>query len=160
MENSTKLHRCFWRLDTHRRNSPLQNNGSIFNVIYTRTDGRCDFALCSVQRCGRIEQLGIRIAPHHWRRPLANFAFNDFIKLAGRVEYIDSSGRARRWINRPSALRPWNNAFSFTITLSSELFYARAEWSIVDTGSAVPVSPLVEQEKHIANRFTSEARLF
>jgi hypothetical protein len=57
------------------------------------------------------------------------------------VEYIDSSGKGATLGQSTNLLYgPGSNAFSFTITptFQYELFYARAEWSIVDAGSTVP----------------------
>lgn len=61
--------------------------------------------------------------------------------MAGRVEYIDSSGKGDSLAQSANLLfGPGSNAFSFTITptFQYQIFYARAEWSIVTAGSTVP----------------------
>jgi hypothetical protein len=121
----------------------LQNNGSIFNVIYTHTEGPLTISpYVQFSSVDASKQLGI---PHSASTTgvalLASYAFNDFIKLAVRVEYIDSSGKGATLGQSTNLLYgPGSNAFSFTITptFQYELFYARAEWSIVDAGSTVP----------------------
>ena len=121
----------------------LQNNGSIFNVIYTHTEGPLVISpYVQFSNVATSAQLGI---PHGASTTgvavLASYAFNDFIKLAGRVEYIDSSGKGATLAQSTNLLYgPGSNAFSFTITptFQYELFYARAEWSIVTAGSTVP----------------------
>lgn len=121
----------------------LQNNGSIFNVIYTHTDGPLVISpYLQFSNVDASAQLGI---PHSASTTgvalLASYAFNDFVKLAGRVEYIDSSGKGATLGQSTNLLYgPGSNAFSFTITptFQYQLFYARAEWSIVTAGSTVP----------------------
>jgi hypothetical protein len=121
----------------------FQNNGSIFNLIYTHTDGPLVISpYVQFTNVDASAQLGI---PHSASTTgvalLASFAFNDFLKLAGRVEYIDSSGKGATLDQSTNLLYgPGSNAFSFTITptFQYQLFYARAEWSIVTAGSTVP----------------------
>ena len=120
----------------------LQNNGSIFNVIYTHTDGPLVISpYLQFTNVDASARLGI---PHSASTTgvavLASYAFNDFLKLAGRVEYIDSSGKGATLGQSTNLLYgPGSNAFSFTITptFQYQLFYARAEWSIVTAGSTV-----------------------
>jgi hypothetical protein len=121
----------------------FQNNGSIFDLIYTHTDG--PLVISPYLQFSNVEasaQLGI---PHSASTTgvalLASFAFNDFLKLAGRVEYIDSSGKGATPGQSTNLLYgPGSNGFSFTITptFQYQLFYARAEWSIVSASSTTP----------------------
>ena len=121
----------------------LQNNGSLFNIIYTHTDGPLVVSpYVQFTNVDASARLGI---PHSASTTgvtvLASYAFNDFLKLAGRVEYIDSSGKGATLGQSTNLLYgPGSNAFSFTITptFQYQLFYARAEWSIVTAGSTVP----------------------
>jgi hypothetical protein len=118
----------------------FQNNGSIFNLIYTHTDGALTvspyFQYASV---GADPAIGI---PHDASTTgfavLANYAFNDNFKLAGRVEYITASGKGVTLATSTNLLYgPGSNAFSFTITPTYQfgLFYLRGEYSYVSAGS-------------------------
>ncbi len=121
----------------------LQNNGSIFNLIYTHSAGPIVISPY-LQYNSVAADPGLGIA--HGASAtgvalLASYAFNDFLKLAGRVEYIDSSGKGDSLAQSANLLfGPGSNAFSFTITptFQYQIFYARAEWSIVTAGSTVP----------------------
>ncbi len=119
----------------------FQNNGSIFNVIYTHTDGPLTispyFQYTSV---GADPAIGI---PHAASTTgfaiLANYAFNDNFKVAGRVEYIDSTGKGATLATSTNLLYgPGSNAFSFTITPTYQfgIFYLRGELGYVSAGSA------------------------
>ena len=141
----------------------FQNNGSIFNVIYTHTDGPLVISpYVQFSNVAASAQLGI---PHSASTTgvalLASYPFNDFIKLAGRVEYIDASGKGVALDESTNLLYgPGSNAFSFTITptFQYELFYARAEWSIVDAGSTVPGFAFGPNGRSTSqNRFAIEA---
>lgn len=118
----------------------LQNNGSILNLIYTHTDGPVTispyFQFTSV---GANQALGIlHDASTTGFAILANYAFDDNFKVAGRVEYIDSSGKGATLATSTNLLYgPGSNAFSFTITPTYQLgiFYLRGEVAYVSAGS-------------------------
>lgn len=119
----------------------FQNNGSIFNLIYTHTEGALTvspyFQYSSV---GADPAIGIlHDASTTGFAVLANYAFDDNFKVAGRIEYIDSSGKGATLATSTNLLYgPGSNAFSFTVTPTYQLgiFYLRAEASYVNVGSA------------------------
>lgn len=119
----------------------LQNNGSIFNLIYTRTDG--PLTVSPYFQYGTVSAdpaIGImHDASTTGVAVLANYAFDDNFKLAGRVEYISSSGTGATLATSTNLLYgPGSNAFSFTVTPTYQLgiFYLRGEFAYVNAGSA------------------------
>jgi hypothetical protein len=70
---------------------------------------------------------------------LVSYAFNDEWKIAGRAEYISSSGDAAA--GAPNLLYgPGSDAWSFTITPTYQhgIFFARGEASWVGAGDTTP----------------------
>ena len=69
---------------------------------------------------------------------LVTYAFNDFWKLSGRFEYVDSSGPLNILYGANS------NAFSFTLTPTWQYkrFFIRPELSYVTAGSTTPGAAL------------------
>jgi hypothetical protein len=121
----------------------LQNNGSIFNLIYTHTDG--PWVISPYVQYSSVDadaRLGITHgASTTGVAVLASYGFNDFLKLAGRLEYIDSTGKGTTPADSVNLLYgPGSSAFSFTITptFQYQVFYARAEYSYVDVMSTTP----------------------
>ena len=118
----------------------LQNNGSLFNIIYTHTDGPWVISpYVQYSSVNADARLGI---PHSASATgvavLASYGFNDFLKLAGRIEYIDSTGKGSTPGDSTNLLYgPGSSAFSFTITptFQYQIFYARAEYSYVNAMS-------------------------
>lgn len=118
----------------------FQNNGSIFNLIYTHTDGPLTvspyFQFASV---GADPAIGIlHDASTTGFAILANYGFTDNFKLAGRVEYITASGKGATLATSTNLLYgPGSNAFSFTVTptYQFDIFYLRGEYSYVSAGS-------------------------
>lgn len=120
--------------------APLaQNNGDIFNLIYTWTSGPWTVSPY-VQYANVPANAAIGIAHSASTTGgalLASYALNDDWKIAGRVEYISSSGSATA--GTPNLLYgPGSNAWSFTVTPTYQhgIFFARAEASYVGIGSA------------------------
>jgi len=124
--------------------TPLaQNNGSIFNLIYTHTEG--PWVISPYVQYSTVPadaQLGI---PHSASTTgvavLANYGFTDNLKLAGRIEYLDSTGKgANPGSSTNLFLGPGSSAWSVTITPTYQynIFYARAEYSIVTASSTTP----------------------
>jgi putative OmpL-like beta-barrel porin-2 len=116
------------------------NNSSIFNIIYTHTDGPWVISpYVQVSSVGANHAIGIlQSASTTGVALLASYGFNDFLKLAGRIEYISSSGKGTTLANSTNLLYgPNSNAFSFTITptFQTGIFFARAEYSYVSAGS-------------------------
>ncbi len=121
----------------------LQNNGSIFNIIYTHTDGPWVISpYVQFTTVGTDTQLGIlHDASTTGVAVLASYGFNDYVKLAGRIEYIDLTGKGSTLADSTNLLYgPGSSAFSFTITptFQYEIFFARAEYSYVTASSVTP----------------------
>ena len=117
-----------------------QNNGSIYNLIYTHTSGPWTISpYIQYSNVPADAALGIaHSASTIGGALLASYAFDDNWKLAGRVEYISASGH--NVPGTPNLLYgPGSHACSFTITPTYQqgIFYARAEASYVTLGDAV-----------------------
>lgn len=118
----------------------FQNNGSLFNLIYTHTDGPLTVSpYLQYNTVGADRAIGIlHDASATGVAVLANYAFNDNFKLAGRVEYITSSGKGATLATSTNLLYgPGSNAVSFTVTptYQFDIFYLRGEYSYVSAGS-------------------------
>jgi hypothetical protein len=121
--------------------NPLpQNNGSIYNLIYTHTSG--PWTISPYFQYANVPSdaaLGIAHGVSTLGGALlVNYVFDENWKLAGRVEYIDSSGG--NGPGTPNLLYgPGSQACSFTITptFQSGIFYARTEASYVALGHAI-----------------------
>ena len=122
--------------------TPLaQNNGEIYNLIYTHTSGPWTISpYIQYSRVRRDAALGIaHDASTFGAAVLASYAFDDSWKLAGRGEYIDSSATAVP--GAPNLLYgQGSKAWSFTITPTYQngIFFARAEASYVSAASVAP----------------------
>jgi putative OmpL-like beta-barrel porin-2 len=119
--------------------APLaQNNGDIFNLIYTWTSGPWTVSPY-VQYANVPADAAIGIAHSASTTGgalLLSYALNDDWKIAGRAEYISSSGSAAA--GTPNLLYgPGSDAWSFTITPTWQhgIFFARGEASYVGLGS-------------------------
>jgi len=110
----------------------LQNNGSVYNLIWTHTEGPWTvtpyFQYTSIPKV-----FGLPSADTIGGAVLANYAFDANWSLGGRFEYIASS--ANSFIE---LYGPGSKALSFTITPTYQykIFFARAEASYVDLGHA------------------------
>lgn len=124
--------------------APLaQNNGDIFNLIYTRTSGPWTVSpYLQFTNVSANAAIGIaRNASTTGGALLVSYALNDDWKIAARAEYIGSSGSLA--LESPSLLYgPGSNAWSLTITPTWQrgIFFARGEASYVSAGSAAPGS--------------------
>jgi hypothetical protein len=124
--------------------TPLfQNNGSIFNLIYTHTAG--PWTISPYLQYSSVPANAAIGIPHSASTTgvavLASYGFTDNLKLAGRIEYIDSTGKGTTPANSTNLLLgAGSSAWSFTITPTYQfsIFYARAEYSIVTGSSTVP----------------------
>lgn len=120
--------------------TPLaQNNGDIFNLIYTHTAG--PWTISPYLQYANIPSnasLGIaQSASSYGAALLVNYALNDHWKLAGRAEYIKSTGGFAN--GAPSLLYgPGSHAWSLTITPTYQqgIFFARAEGSYTGIGGS------------------------
>jgi hypothetical protein len=124
--------------------TPLfQNNGSIFNLIYTHTAG--PWTISPYLQYSSVPANAAIGIPHSASTTgvavLASYGFTDNLKLAGRIEYIDSTGKGTTPATSTNLLLgAGSSAWSFTITPTYQfnIFYARAEYSIVTGSSTVP----------------------
>jgi putative OmpL-like beta-barrel porin-2 len=124
--------------------TPLfQNNGSIFNLIYTHSDG--PWVITPYVQYARVSVDNAIGIPHDASTTgvalLASYGFNDNLKLAGRIEYIDSSGKGATLATSTNLLYgPGSSAWSFTITPTYQfnIFYVRADYSLVTASSTTP----------------------
>jgi len=119
----------------------LQNNSQILNIIYTHTGGAWTFApYVQFTRVPKSSELGTLRSASTWGAALlVNYAVSPQFSLAGRAEYIDSSGSATN--GAPNLLYgPGSNAWSFTLTPSWQIerFFARVDLSYVKVGSETP----------------------
>jgi hypothetical protein len=120
--------------------TPLaQNNGDIFNLIYTHTSGPWTISpYLQYANVPSDASLGIaHSASTYGAAVLVSYAFNDNWKLAGRAEYIKSTGSFSN--GAPSLLYgPGSHAWSLTVTPTYQrgIFFARAEGSYTSIGSS------------------------
>jgi hypothetical protein len=118
--------------------TPLaQNNSRIYGLIYNHTDGPWTISPY-VQYTDVPENSSIGIADDASTRGaamLARYAFDEHFSLAGRVEYIDSTGSTAS----PNLLYgPDSNAWSLTVTPTWQYgrFFVRPEASYVRASDA------------------------
>jgi hypothetical protein len=117
------------------------NNSQIYNVIYTYNSGPWTITPyvqytyvpenTSIGIVDSASTLGVAV--------LAKYSFNENFSLAGRVEYIDSTGSLAD--GSPSLIYgPGSNAWSFTITPTYQqgIFFVRGEYSYVGAGDTTP----------------------
>jgi hypothetical protein len=120
--------------------APLaQNNGDIFDLIYTWTSGPWTVSPY-IQYASVPANAAIGVAHSASTTGgavLVSYALNDDWKIAGRAEYISSSGTPT--VGTPNLLYgPGSDAWSLTITPTYQrgIYFARAEASYVGVGSA------------------------
>lgn len=122
--------------------TPLpQNNGALYDLIYTRTSGPWTITpYLQVSDVPRDPAVGLaRSATTYGGAVLAAYRFNAHYSLAGRVEYIDSTGSLAN--GTPDLLYgAGSKAFSVTLTPTYQYnrFFARTELSYVRAFDAVP----------------------
>ena len=119
------------------------NNSAIFNLIYTHSAGPLTFTpYFQYTTVSADPRIGIdHSASTTGFAVLASYGFSDNLKLAGRIEYISSTGKGPTLAQSTNLLYgPGSNAFAFTITPTFQynIFYVRPEYSIVTAGSATP----------------------
>ncbi|MBV8590836.1 MAG: outer membrane beta-barrel protein [Acetobacteraceae bacterium] len=104
----------------------FQNNSSIYNLIWTHTSGNW-----TISPYFQYTNSDLLHTDSTSGALLVSYAFNDFWKLAGRVEYVDTTGKTNILYGAGS------NAFSFTITPTWQYkrFFIRPELSYVAAGS-------------------------
>lgn len=121
--------------------TPVQNNSSIYNVIYTYTKGRW-IIQPYFQYTNVPTNRGIGIKTEAGTRGgavLASYAFSHGFSLAGRWEYIASTGEtAQESVNL--LYGPGSNASSATLTPTFQqgAFFVRGDLAFVHAGSYTP----------------------
>jgi hypothetical protein len=111
---------------------PLQNNGQVYNLIYTHSQGPWTFSPY-IQYSNSPSVPGVSTSGETWGGALlAKYSFTSQWALAGRVEYISSDGKANLL-----GYGAGSNAWSFTLTPTYQkgIFFARGEFSYVSVGS-------------------------
>jgi hypothetical protein len=124
---------------TSRRSSFVtpeqQNNGQIYNLIYTHTQGPWTISPY-VQYSNSPNKAGVSSSGSTWGAAvLTKYSFTLELSLAGRVEYTGSNGAANLLgygVN--------SNAWSITVTPTYKkgIFFVRGELSYVAVGSGAP----------------------
>lgn len=121
--------------------TPVQNDGSIYNVIYTYTKGswilQPYFQYSSIPTNASVGIL--KGASTTGGAILASYAFKHGFSLPLRFEYIDSSGSAAQ--NAVNLIfGPGSSGTSFTVTPTYQNggFFARSDFSFAYAGSYTP----------------------
>lgn len=119
----------------------LQNNEQIYNLIYTHTDGAWTLQpYLQYTRVPKSAEIGTtKSGSTMGAALLGNYAFSPAFSLAGRVEYIDSSGSVED--GSPNLLYgPGSSAWSFTLTPTWQIqrFFVRADLSYVKVSGETP----------------------
>lgn len=127
--------------------TPLaQNNSSIYNFIYTYSEGPLSVSpYLQYSRVAQNRDIGIdRSAETYGVAILARYSFNDNFSLAGRAEYIKSSGGSCGAILActPTNLLygPGSGAWSLTLTPTYQqgVFFVRGEVSYTKIEDLTP----------------------
>jgi hypothetical protein len=120
--------------------TPLyQNNSQVYNVIYTYAKG--NWMVTPYYQYTNVPSNSITGQGAHTNSGalLANYNFKHGISLAGRVEYIKSSGSLTNG-DANLLYGPGSSAVSFTVTptYSKDGFFVRGDFSIVNAMSFAP----------------------
>ena len=111
-----------------------QNNGTIWNVLYTHTEGNWMInPYIQYQTTPKETSFGLpSSASAFGAAVLAKYQFNPLFNLAGRVEYISSSGSQVALLYGTKS-----DAWSFTLTptLQFKQYFIRGDFSYVKVGS-------------------------
>jgi hypothetical protein len=114
-----------------------QNNGDIFNLIWTHTDGPWVISpYLQYTHTPKETSIGLPGSASTWGGAvLAKYSFNPMFSLAGRAEYEDSSGSEISLLYGPKS-----SAWSLTLTPTWQFktFFVRGEASYTRLGSAAP----------------------
>lgn len=110
----------------------FQNNGGIYNVIYTHASGAWTVSpYFQYTEDSEFSGWGGKTTSSSSGAMLISYAFNDHWKLAGRFEYVGSSGPLNILFG------PGSNAFSLTATPTWQYkrFFIRPELSYISASS-------------------------
>ncbi|MGZ3377862.1 MAG: outer membrane beta-barrel protein [Phenylobacterium sp.] len=116
-----------------------QNNGTIWNIIYTHTEGNWVLnPYLQYSTTPKENSFGLgSSASTFGAAVLAKYQFNPLFNLAGRVEYISSSGSQVALLYGAKS-----DAWSFTLTptLQFKTYFVRGEFSYTKIDSGTPGS--------------------
>jgi hypothetical protein len=123
-----------------------QNNGSIFNIIYSYTSGNLNLTpYLQYNHVGRKDALGINTSADVFGAALlAKYTLAKGFSLAARAEYLKSSGpdcgAVEGCVTTNLLYGPHSNAFSLTVTPTYQkgIFFVRAEASYAKVGTLTP----------------------
>jgi hypothetical protein len=114
-----------------------QNNGSIYNLIWTHTDGPWVISpYLQYSETPKEPSLGLQGASSTWGGAvLAKYSFNSMFSLAGRAEYEGSSGSEVSLLYGPKS-----SAWSLTLTPTWQFktYFIRGEVSYTKLDSPAP----------------------
>jgi hypothetical protein len=123
---------------------PLQNNSSIYNLVFTHTSGPWTI-IPTLQYTSVPSDAVTQVTQGNMTKSLDTFgggvygiyAMDGGYSVAGRVEYIKANGNQSDSFSL--LYGGGSNAWSFTITptYQNKFFFARAEFSYVKIGSGV-----------------------
>jgi len=128
--------------------TPLaQNNSTIVEASYTYSNAPWTITpYIQFTDVGKDTKLGFaQGASTVGGAILASYKFNDYFSLAGRWEYIDSSGSAAKGAPDLLGYGPGSSAMSFTLTptFQNGFFFVRGEASVTDLSSVTVGSAFV-----------------
>jgi hypothetical protein len=122
----------------------FQNNGSIFNAIYTYNAAPWTVTpyFQYTDTPGNAFLGSPKGASTYGGAILASYAFTDNVSLAGRGEIIGSSGSVGGGNANLLGYGPGSSAFSFTLTPTWQdgIYFVRGEGSLVQISSVAPGS--------------------
>ena len=120
----------------------FQNNSTIFNLIYTYN--AAPWTITPYFQYTDVPGNAFPRLPNqastYGGALLANYAINDNVNLAGRWEYIASSGSVASGAANLLGYGPGSDAFSFTLTPTWQngIYFVRADASVVSASGTTP----------------------
>lgn len=115
--------------------TPVLNDGSVYNLIFTHTSGPWTITPYLQYVTASRDPLhgALKGASSPGAALLVNYAFDEHWKLAGRAEYVSSTGSAADASANMLIAGPGSKAWSFTLTPTYQykVFFARLEGSYV-----------------------------
>lgn len=122
--------------------TPVINNGSIYNLIYTHTSGPWTISpyLQYISAPSDPVHGVLKGADSAGGALLVNYAVDDHWKLAARAEYVESTGNAASASANMLIAGPGSKAWSITLTptFQYKVFFARVEGSYVSASDITP----------------------
>jgi hypothetical protein len=116
----------------------LQNNGEIYNLIYTHTSGPWTFQpYLQYNYVPDLNALGTKSVSATGAALLTSYKVNDNYSLPVRLEYITSTGSANNAADPSLLYGAGSKAYSVTITPTYQykIFFVRGELSVVGISS-------------------------